>query len=275
MLQMLMTILMFLLVLFIYIHIRYHLKTNNDLDVIDLTRETIGKDRLEDICMLRSPVKIKANIPFNSNVILDKFKKYSVNLRKHNENINIPIKLSDAIEFLNTEKGKGYYSDNNSEFINETLLKNEYDRDDYFRPVLSIRPEYDLIFGNKDTVMPIQYKNSYKHFIVACNGKCRLRLFNPNSIKYLNIERNYDRYEFSNCKMNAFLDEIDKTQYVDVELNVGETLYIPKYWSYSIKFDEFTVIAQYLYNTPMSFLSVSGDIIRYLFQQQNIKTKIA
>jgi hypothetical protein len=61
MIQVLVGLVLFFLVLFAYLHIRYHLKTNNDLDRIDLTNENIGKDRFEDVCALLSPFKFKAH----------------------------------------------------------------------------------------------------------------------------------------------------------------------------------------------------------------------
>ena len=44
----------FLIVLFLYIHIFFHLKTSDDLDIYDI--ETPSKDKLEEICDLRQPV---------------------------------------------------------------------------------------------------------------------------------------------------------------------------------------------------------------------------
>jgi hypothetical protein len=276
MLQILTGIVLFLLVLFVYMHIRFHLKKNNDLDVIDLTRENLGKDRFEEVCMLLSPFKFRAaQLPLNVDNVFSRFDKYSVNIRKNKERVCLPLKLKDAIDFLTKEGSVGYYSERNAEFIGETMIKTEFDRDDYMKPALSLMPKYDVLIGNKGTSTPLQYKNDYRNFLVVCSGACRVRLFNPNSMKYLNIDKDYDAYEFSNMVNDAFVDEIDKTQFIDITLNVpGETLFIPPYWSYSVAFEGLSVIAQYSYNTPMSFLSVSGDLMRYMFQQQNVKTKL-
>ena len=46
--------LIFLLVLFFYLHIYYHLKTSNDLELY--TIEEPSKDKLEEVCNLRQPV---------------------------------------------------------------------------------------------------------------------------------------------------------------------------------------------------------------------------
>lgn len=277
MIQILIGLVLFFMVLFAYIHVRFHLKKNNDLDVIDLTGDAMmGKDRFEEVSTLISPFKFRSvRMPFNVGEVFGKYDKYSVNLRKNKERVWLPLKLKDAVDFLTKEGSVGYYSERNGEFITETLLKKEYERDDYMRPVLSMMPKYDMIIGNKGTSTPIQYKNDYRNFLVVCSGACRVRLFNPNSMKYLNIDKDYDSYEFSNLTNDAFVDDIEKTQFIDVVLSgPGDSLYIPPYWSYSVAFEGLSVIAQYSYNTPMSFLSVAGDLIRFMFQQQNVKMKM-
>ena len=44
----------FFLVLFIYLHVLFHLKTSNDLEIYEL--DEISKEKLEEICDLRQPV---------------------------------------------------------------------------------------------------------------------------------------------------------------------------------------------------------------------------
>ena len=44
----------FCLVLFIYLHIQFHLKTSEDLEMYEV--EQPSKDKLEEICDLRQPV---------------------------------------------------------------------------------------------------------------------------------------------------------------------------------------------------------------------------
>ena len=48
------TVVIFSVVLFLYIHMHFHLKTSNDLEVY--TIENVSKDRLEEICNLKQPV---------------------------------------------------------------------------------------------------------------------------------------------------------------------------------------------------------------------------
>jgi hypothetical protein len=275
MIQQLAGLVLFFLVLIVYLHIRFHLKKNNDLDVIYLEQRDAGQ--FEEVCRLLSPVKFRcAVMPFDVRSVFNKFDKYNVNLRKNKERVCLPIKLKDAVEFLTKEESMGYYSERNGEFIAETLLVTDFEKSGaYMKPTLSLMPKYDVLIGNKGTYTPLQYKNDYRTCLVVSSGSCRVRLFNPNSMKYLNIDKDYEAYEFSNVVNDPFKDEMAKTQYVDVILGgPGDSVFIPPYWSYSVMFDDLTVIAQFSHNTPMSFLSVTGDLIRYMFQQQNVKTKL-
>ena len=44
----------FCLVLFIYLHVHFHLKTSNDLEIYEV--DQASKDKLEEICDIRQPV---------------------------------------------------------------------------------------------------------------------------------------------------------------------------------------------------------------------------
>ena len=48
------TILIFCIVLFLYIHINFHLKVSDDLEVYEIDQPS--KEKLEEICDLRQPV---------------------------------------------------------------------------------------------------------------------------------------------------------------------------------------------------------------------------
>ena len=50
----LLTVFIFCIVLFLYLHIQFHLKTSNDLEIY--TIEQPSKEKLEEICDLRQPV---------------------------------------------------------------------------------------------------------------------------------------------------------------------------------------------------------------------------
>ncbi len=57
--------LIFVSVLFIYLHVYFHLKTSDDLELYEFTN--ISKERLEEICDLRQPIKFN----FDTDIFID------------------------------------------------------------------------------------------------------------------------------------------------------------------------------------------------------------
>ena len=56
MLKIIISLFIFCIILFFYLHIQFHLKTSNDLEIYEV--EQASKDRVEEICDLRQPVLI-------------------------------------------------------------------------------------------------------------------------------------------------------------------------------------------------------------------------
>ena len=79
-------IFIFCVVLFLYLHIYYHLKTSNDLEVYTIERPS--KNKLEEICDLRQPVVFE----FSNERLLE-----SCNLASLDDNYGaFDIKLRDT-----------------------------------------------------------------------------------------------------------------------------------------------------------------------------------
>ena len=80
----LITIFIFCIVLFLYLHIQYHLKTSSDLEIY--TIEQPSKDKLEEICDLRQPVLIDFDIDnimenCNLSILDDNYGAFDIKLR--------------------------------------------------------------------------------------------------------------------------------------------------------------------------------------------------
>ena len=73
-------VIIFLIVLFVYIHVNYHLNTSNNLEIY--TMDNLLKDKLEEICNIKQPLKFKYT-DINTKLFSDKFdsKQFGVNLK--------------------------------------------------------------------------------------------------------------------------------------------------------------------------------------------------
>jgi hypothetical protein len=67
----------------------------------------------------------------------------------------------------------------------------------------------------------------------------------------------------------------DKMKCLEFTMNVGQTLFIPAYWWYSIKFNSNTSISCFRYRTYMNNIAISPYIAMYALQIQNIKRVVA
>ena len=67
--QQLFSIVIFCIVLFVYLHVQFHLKTSNDLEVYEIEHLVNDKTTFEEICDSRQPVVFKFS---NDNIIKNK-----------------------------------------------------------------------------------------------------------------------------------------------------------------------------------------------------------
>ena len=80
----LITIFIFCIVLFLYLHIQFHLKTSSDLEIY--TIEQPSKEKLEEICDLRQPVLVDYTIDnimenCNLSILDDNYGAFDIKLR--------------------------------------------------------------------------------------------------------------------------------------------------------------------------------------------------
>ena len=68
--------------------------------------------------------------------------------------------------------------------------------------------------------------------------------------------------------------DFDKIKVLDVFLNVGEIIYIPAYWWYSIKYEKLSSVCSFQYRTFMNMLAITPELTMSLLQNQNIKREI-
>ncbi len=278
----LLIILIFIIVLFFYLHIIYHLKKSNDLEVYEINEPT--KNELEEICNYRQPVIFYYNSnvseDINNEQIITKYSSFDLNVRNVKNNnteqeMYIPYKVKDLFSVFENDKEGKYITENNEDFISETgMIKYLKYNDLLLRPYFMLNNNYDLLSGSKNTRTPFRYNLYYRNFIYVLDGNVKIKLSPPNSSKYLNEINDYDNYEFR-TDIDVWNDneKIDKIKFLEVNLKKNQIIYIPSYWWYSIEYDTKSLLINYSYDTYMSMLSITPNILLYYLQAQNIKIK--
>ena len=133
---MLINILVFMIVLLVYLHIFYHLKVSNDLEIYE--HDITNKNNLEEILNLRQPVVMNYNRQnldtiFTIDNIYKNYSNYEMNVRKNNmDNDLVDKNTIVTIDLLKNlfENDNKYYSENNSKFINKSNLTQELEYND-------------------------------------------------------------------------------------------------------------------------------------------------
>lgn len=278
--------LIFCLTLFFYLHVMFHLKTSNDLEIFDINQPT--KETLEDACNLRQPMRMDFSNDTLENMcqrssITSKYKTFDVNIRNIEEPLSdtgvayAPLRCDNAVNVIDNDDKKKYLIEANKNFLNETGLSKVYrDCDEFIRPYLTTYSEYDYITGSNGVQTPFRYDIHYRNYFFVISGGINVKLAPPNSIKYLNTFKDYHNFEFRSQLnpwnvQDEFLDDLDKIKCLDVRVEKGEILFIPAYWWYSIELQENTVVASFKYDSVMSLISTSQHYVMRFLQSQNIK----
>jgi hypothetical protein len=282
-------IFIFCLVLFLYLHVYYHLKTSNDLEVYTIERPS--KDKLEEICDLRQPVVFE----FTNEKLLescnlasldDNYGAFDIKLRDihqkdENSEIYLPFLLKEALKVFQGDDKAKYITENNSEFLEETTaIKNFRYNDSFLRPPMVSKCVYDIWSGSVGAQTPLRYNLEYRTFIYITTGKAKLKLIPPHSSKYLNTENDYDNFEFRSRinpwdVQHEYKPDFNKVKVLDLEIIPGYIIFIPAYWWYSIQYEELSSLCVFKYKTYMSTLSILPQILMSYLQKQNIKREIA
>lgn len=279
-------LIVFCIVLFLYIHIYFHLKQSNDLEVYEIDQPS--KDKLEEICDLRQPVIINYENErllesCNLNNIKTNYSAFDVKIRNVKDNddeteMYFPLRMDEVLEIVKNDKESKYISEKNGEFLEESsLIKNYRYNDLFLRPPLVSSCMYDLLLGSYNVETPLRYELNYRNYFLVTQGKVIIKLIPPKSSKYLYGVNDYYNFEFRSPVnpwnvQNQYKADFDKIKTLEVVLTPGKLIYIPAYWWYSIKFVKSnSSICTFKYRTYMSTVSIINHLVMKALQGQNVK----
>jgi len=293
MLKIIIGIFIFCLILFFYLHIQFHFKTSNDLEIYEV--DQASKDKLEEICDLRQPIILdlpegdsgyKIIYSTNKQFLLDNYPVFEVKIRSKSDlssetDINVPLPLHVAAKLFNEDNKATYFSEGNFDFLQETgAIKNMTYNDEFLRPYLVSNCYYDVLFASKDLETPFRYDVNYRNYYLVTQGLIKVKLSPPKSLKYLYPINDYENFEFKSPinpwdPQPKYRADFDKIKCLEITLTPGKILYIPAYWWYTFKFDENTSVSCFKYRTYMNNIAISPKIFMYALQNQNVERKIA
>jgi len=284
----LVSVVIFCVVLFLYLHITHHLNVSNDLEVYTIERPS--KDKLEEICGLKQPVifdynndDIMTNVTFN--MLEHKYGAFDMKIRditKYDENteMHLPFITKEVRNVFDGDNSSKYITENNDDFLDETGVKKTFAYNDSFlRPPLVSKCEYDFISGSDGSYTPLRFSINHRNYFYVTSGRVDIKLIPPYNKRYLFVEKDYDNYEFRSPVdpwnvQEKYKRDYDKVKSLDVTIDAGTIVVIPPYWFYSIKFMGIPSVCSMSYQTIMNTLAILPEIGMTVLQGQNIKHNI-
>ena len=287
--QIIMSLLIFCIVLFLYLHIYFHLKTSDDLEIYEIDRPS--KDKLEEICDLRQPVRFD----FVSDGLLDTCKRqnvldtygaFDVKIRDvhrpvlDDEELYVPLPFNGALKVVTDDKTSRYIAENNQDFLEETgMIKSFRYNDAFIRPYMVAACDYDYIIGSSGARTPFRYDVNYRNYLFIAEGSAKVKLAPPRSTKYLYQKKDYDNFEFRSPVnpwdvQQQYKPDFDKIKCLEVVIPKGHMLFVPAFWWYSMEFDENTTVASFKYRTYMNTVAILPQLFVRFLQAQNVKRDI-
>jgi hypothetical protein len=288
----LITFLIFILILFLYIHINDQYKKSEDLEIYEM--DYTSNVELQKICNIKQPVifefeKIHPKI-FSDTIQFKKYENNDIQLKDVLDywNPNVlsvdPIILSTSSfrTLIESDPKSHFFMENNQPFLEESGIACQIgELDEYLKPSFNIHSKYDLLIGSANCVTPIRFHTDYRRFYIVTSGKISVKMASWRSRKYLHPIIDYDNYEFFS-KMNVWTtqsisetnetttpinesnnNDLNKIKFLEFDVHTGYVLYIPPYWWHSIKLHEDAEVVSVSYQTLVNVMSNISDISQY------------
>lgn len=297
--QPIVSLFIFVVIVFLYIHITAQWKKSEDLEIYETDYTT--NTHLQEVCSVRQPVLFvfQQPTPIYESIQLskmDKYSTYTVNVKDIHDywkpTDGEPVVSVDSVELpfhsarrlFETNVSPRYISENNTSFLEESGLERILSSmDTYLKPPIGLLySRYDLLFGAKQTVTPMRYHTNTGYFLVPTAGKITVKMTPWKSRAFLYPVKDYEYYEFWS-RVNVWnpllchSSQMDKLRFLEFDVLPGYILSIPPYWWYSIRFstDPNTCVCAYTYDTIVNAAAHSYDWGMYYLQQNNIITRVA
>jgi len=262
---MLLTLFTVCIVLFLYLHVAYHVKTSNDLEIFEL--ENPEKAKLEEVCNLRQPCTFlfwdeafEALVP--ENIGYDEFE---LNVSNEARDL-LPLPVSKAKRLF---RKSTRHTERNSDFLKETLLCRIYESHDHLlRPPMVSSMTYDLVFGGENATTKLRYTSNFRNFFVVLGGEVTIKLSPPQSSKRLDEVKDYVNMDFYST-IDAW--KSSKVKFLELTLTKGQALFVPAYWWHSMKLGKDACVACFYYKTVMSVVATVPSYVIGLVQRQNAR----
>jgi len=295
----LLQIAVFCAVLFAYLHIHHHLKTSNTPDVYALDNPT--KMQLDELCNARQPIVCHCDMrgvghavdQLSLRVMLAPTRQ--LDLRTANMYTWVSgalqsskVNIRDVSPYLSTPPSETAATSSDVAASdddplpqsnwriscrNESLLKNPESRtalramDQLFSPPVSIAARHDFLFGRPGASTPLCYETNARTCLLVTQGKITVRLLPPDSSSKLFFKHDPVFLKNISPLINVWSSDrshlagLENIHITNLELVCGQTVVLPAYWWYSIRYD-----SEESSSEGDTFASVGSSVVSFEYQ---------
>jgi len=186
---------------------------------------------------------------------------------------SVTLSYASFDQLSGTDTKAHYFTENNCDSIHEIPeICNEIQRvDEFLKPYFVIQTKYDILSGSNNCTTPFRYHTNERTFFIVVSGSVTVQLTPWKSRKIIKENRDYNNYEFwSPMKPDA----INTIPILTCIVPVGQILYLPPYWWYSVRFSKDTILFSVNYNSAANIASNIPAIFRYYLQFHNTSKKV-
>ena len=271
------SVILFVVILFVYLHIQNQYKTGEDLDIYEYEYQSL-KD-LQDICQWKQPIVFPMDFmepPSFPSLPYLQLKDTRDSKRIEPDKTNIEsfcLDISKAFGLFLTDSKGVFYSDQNTSEINDTKewLQWFESCDRFLKPSFCVYRKYDILYGSKKCQTITKYHlESHTYLYVPAKSKAvRIKMSPWKSQLFLDPVTDYIQFEFWS-RTNLF-ESHPRLKSVEILLRPGHILFIPSYWFYSIEFqDANTEVRMMQYTTLPNMMAHLKHNALYYLQKQNM-----
>jgi hypothetical protein len=293
------SIAIFVIVLFLYVHIIAQYKRSEDLEIYEM--DYINNKQLQEVCDIKQPVlfefqsidptlfenintKTFANSDINNDVIVKDTNDYYVDsIDKNQTSVDyIVLPYQSCSQLMKTDPASHFITENNHDFIEESGYSSTFQSlDTHLKPSMILQTKYDICAGSRGVSTALRYHTHFRHFLMVTSGKIKVKMTPWKSSKYLHPIKDYDSFEFRSPinvwkPQKKYANDVDKIRFLEFDVVAGYVLYIPPYWWYSIQYasNEDTIVCTTTYNSFINIMANTKDWVLYFIQQQNTHQKL-
>ena len=275
--DLILSIIIFVSVLVVYLHVSSHLSVSSDMDVYTVLN--IPGEKLDELCGSKQPFVAKNDMNPLHGVVrgaLDGIDEFCVRTTGAYDAVDVPPLMVGRLKADKLFSRSGdvgsvkYYSRGNWEGSRASLVDEGVvlGRDDFFSPPMTVCSTSDFIMGEMGACTSLRYEVAHRTFLYAFDGRCTVVLSPPDRFDKLGVIKDYELFEFRSSRDPSSLLDKDVMR---VDLEVGDTLYVPPYWFYCIQLGADAKVHLFQYYTALNVLSTMNHHLLHQLQLNNIK----